>query len=266
MKTRAQKAKEKILDIRNLCFEADFPVLSDITWSINRGERWVLLGANGAGKTSLISTICAYNTPSSGEMAVDGKTYTNYDWQKIRQKIALVGSQIKRAIAPNEIVGDVVVSGKFAVINYWGKITNALRIEAMRNIRALGIAKIADSKWAHISQGERQKVLLARALMIRPKIVFLDEPCAGLDPVARKNFVSFLNGLSDDKSIPAIVLATHYLEEIPPAFSKAIVLAHGRVLASGDTTKILNSRVLSEAYGAPCKMSRRNGKYTLSVE
>lgn len=254
MKKTNQKAKEKkkILDIQKLCFVTDHPVLSNIDWQVFEGERWVLLGANGAGKTSLISTICAYNTPSSGEMTVDGKTYSNYDWQKVRQKIALVGSQIKRSFGANESVLDVVVSGKFAQINYWGRISNALRQEAIAKLRSLGIARLAPRLWSYISQGERQKVLLARALMLTPTIVFLDEPCAGLDPVARKNFIKFLDKLSKNKKIPAIILATHYVEEIPDSFQKAIALKSGRVLFSGDISDVMSSSVMSRIYSSPC--------------
>ncbi len=265
MKTRAQKAKEKILDIRNLSFVADFPILKSVSWTVLRGERWVLLGANGAGKTSLISTICAYNTPSGGEMSVDGKTYSEYDWQKVREKIALVGSQLKRGFDGNERVGDVVVSGKFAMINYWGRITKRLREEAVEKLSKFGIARIADSRWAYISQGERQKVLLARALMIKPSVVFLDEPCSGLDPVARSEFVEFLNGLSADKSIPAIILATHHIEEIPESFTKAIALKKGEVAAIGPKEEVLTAKTLSYIYGAPCKVRRARGEYRLDV-
>lgn len=267
MKESYKKAKEKrkILDIQSLCFETDKKVLDNVNWTVLEGERWVLLGANGAGKTSLLSTVCAYNTPSSGSMCVNGKTYENYDWQKVRQKIALVGSQIKRNIAASESVLDVVISGKFAQINYWGKVTKALVAEAMAKLRSVGLARIADSQWSYISQGERQKVLLARALMLKPSIVFLDEPCAGLDPVARKKFVNFLDKLSARKDIPAIVMATHYVEEIPPSFTRAIAIKRGRVLACGDIRAVMDSDFLSNLYGAKCVLKKNAGRYSLRV-
>ena len=133
MKIAEQKAKEKkILEARELTFEAGRKILDSIDWTVYKGQRWVLLGANGAGKTSLLSTICAYNTPSSGDMWVDGKKYSTCNWQKMREKIALVGSQIKRRINPDEKVLEFVVSGKFAQINYWGKITRPLIFEAYK--------------------------------------------------------------------------------------------------------------------------------------
>ena len=256
---------KKILDIRNLSFIADKPVIDNIDWTVLDGERWVLLGANGAGKTSLISTICAYNTPSSGEMFVDGKEYSNFNWQKMREKIALVGSQLRRAIDRNEKVVDVIVSGKFAQINYFGRITKKLVLEAYEQMKRFGIEYLVDSGWFFISQGERQKVLLARAMMLKPSVVFLDEPCTGLDPIARRAFVNFLDGLCADKSIPAIIMATHYVEEIPPSFTHAIIIKNGKVLACGEIGKVMTSKNLSEAYGAKCVLSKRNGRYMLSV-
>ena len=267
MKIAAQKAKEKkILEARELTFEAGRKILDSIDWTVYKGQRWVLLGANGAGKTSLLSTICAYNTPSSGDMWVDGKKYSTCNWQKMREKIALVGSQVKRRINPDEKVLEVVVSGKFAQINYWGKITRPLIFEAYKKMKELGIGNLVDDRWEYKSQGERQKALIARALMLKPSVVFLDEPCTGLDPVARAKFVEFLDSLAASPKIPAIVMATHYVEEIPPSFSHAIIIKGGKVLVSGEISKVLTSKNLSEAYGAECALSRRNGRYELRIK
>ena len=211
-------------------------------------------------------------------MWVDGKKYSTCNWQKMREKIALVGSQIKRRINPDEKVLEVVVSGKFAQINYWGKITRPLIFEAYKKMKELGIGNLVDDRWEYISQGERQKALIARAqlfaqaaqfpgaLMLKPSVVFLDEPCTGLDPVARAKFVEFLDALAASPKIPAIVMATHYVEEIPPSFSHAIIIKNGKVLVSGEISKVLTSKNLSEAYGAECALSRRNGRYELRIK
>lgn len=266
MKQTSQKAKKinKILDIKGLSFIADKPILDSINWEVNKGERWILMGANGAGKTSLISTICAYTTPSAGNLTVDGNTYSDCNWQKVREKIALVSSHIKRKIEPYESVLDVVVSGKFAMINYWGRITKNLRAEALQKLEYLKIEHIAKSLWLNISQGERQKVMLARALMLNPSVIFLDEPCAGLDPLARINFIKFLDELSNDKSNKAIILATHYVEEIPTSFTHALLLKNGKVLASGKIKDVLTSKNLSETYGAKCTLKKSKGQFKLT--
>ncbi len=256
---------KKTVEIKDLYFIADKEILSAINWDFYEGERWIILGANGAGKTSLLSTICAYNTPSSGEMVVNGKRYSAYDWQKVRMQIALVGSQLSRQIEKSETVLDTVVSGKFAMINYWGKITPALRAQAMRRMASLGIKYLAGNLWGRISQGERKKVLIARALMINPKILFLDEPCSGLDPLARKKFLDFLDELARDVKIPAIAMATHYVEEIPASFTHVLVLKDGKVLAAGKIGETLTSKILSEAYGAKCRLKKEGSKYSLKI-
>lgn len=257
---------KKILDIKDLCFVADKQIiLKDINWSVNEGERWVLLGANGSGKTSLLSTICAYNTPSSGSMSVAGKTYSEYEWQKVRERIAIVSAHLNRQINAEELALETVVSGEFAMLNLWGNVSKGVCSKAVAKLRDFKIEHLAASKWGTLSQGERQKVLIARAMMVNPYVVFLDEPCNGLDPIARAEFVGFMNEISLSKKIPAMVLATHHIEEIPQSFTHALVLKDGAVLASGKIDDIINSHTLSTAYGAKVKVFKRSGKFFLKI-
>lgn len=256
---------KKILDIQNLSFIKDKEILKSVNWQVEKNERWALLGANGAGKTSLLSTICGYEVPSAGVMTVDGKTYSEYEWQKVREKIAIVSAQINRKIQTSETALEIVVSGEFAMLNFWGTAEESVCKKAVKKMKELGVFHLAASRWNQLSQGERQKVQIARALMINPTIMFLDEPCTGLDPVARDNFVGFMEKFSESKKIPAIVLATHYVEEIPPSFTHAIVVKDGEVLASGEIDKVVTSSILSDAYGAKCKVGRKNGRFTLKI-
>jgi len=246
-----------IIDIQKLCFEREKKILHNIDWQVAKGQRWAILGANGAGKTSLISTICAYNTPSSGEIKIDKDTYSESNWQEVRKHIALVGSQLRRQISQSELVIETVISGESATINYWGKPDKKLIQKAKRHLAMLKISNLALSKWGEISQGERQKVLIARALMLKPKVVFLDEPCTGLDPAALKNFLTFLDKLSENKSIGAIILCTHHIEEIPQSFTHALLLKDGQVFASGEIKKVLTSKNLSSIYKAKCVLRNR---------
>lgn len=257
---------KKILDIKDLCFVADKQIiLKDINWRVNEGERWVLLGANGAGKTSLLSTICAYNTPSSGTMTVADKTYSEYDWQKVRERIAIVSAHLNRQINANELVLETVVSGEYAMLNLWGDVSKSVCNKAVAKLEEFKIAHLAASKWGTLSQGERQKVLIARAMMVNPYVIFLDEPCNGLDPIARSEFVGFMNEISRSKKVPAMVLATHHIEEIPPSFTHALVLKDGAVLASGKIAEIINSKTLSTAYGVKVKVFKKAGKFFLKI-
>ena len=259
---------KKVLEIKDLSFEVfgvERKILDDINWSVKKGEHWAMLGANGAGKTSLLSTVCAYNTPSDGTMTVDGKCYSEYDWQKVRERIAIVSAQLNRRIEAHENVFDAVIGGAYAMLNFWGTPSDSVRRRALQKMKELGITYLRDSVWGTISQGERQKVLIARALMIKPAIMFLDEPCGGLDPVARENFIAFINDIAKSANCPPIVLATHHVEEIPPTFTHAIILKNGKVLASGAISDVVTSEILSEAYGAKCVLGRRDSKYTLKI-
>lgn len=259
---------ENVLEIKDLSFEVygvSRPILDHINWNVKKGEHWVLLGANGAGKTSLLSTICAYNTPSSGSMCVDGKMYSEYDWRKMREQIAIVSAQLNKKINGHENVLETVISGAYAMLNFWGIPSEEDCRRASEKMEELGISYLRDSTWDMASQGERQKALIARALMIQPVVMFLDEPCSGLDPVARENFIAFMDNLTKSPDCPPIILATHHVEEIPRSFTHAIVLKDGKVHVSGKIDDVITGEILSEAYGAECEVSRHKGKFYLRV-
>lgn len=258
---------KRILEIKNMAFiTASKRILNGVDWNVENGERWALLGANGAGKTSLMSTICGLNYLSGGEMSVCGKKYSECDWSKIKERIAIVSAGINRHIEPTETVLETVVSGAYAMVNFWGEASETVCRRAVRKMRGMKIERLAPCLMGDISNGERQRVLIARALMINPSVLFLDEPCSGLDPVARDKFVSFLNEIAKAEKIPAIVLATHYLEEIPPSFTHALILKDGKTLAAGKIGDVVNSENLSAAYGAKCVVYRRNGRFFLRAE
>ena len=263
------KNAKKILEMQKLslyAFDSGDKILDSISMCVEDGQRWVVLGANGAGKSSLISAVCGFSMPDECILRVSGLEYSKDNWQRVREKIALIGTHLHREINADEKVVDVIISGKFSQINYWGKITKELILEAYDKMKQIGITHLVDSTWKFISQGERQKVLIARSLMMKPDVIFLDEPCSALDPVARRNFIRFLDKLSKKKSIPAIIMATHYLEEIPPTFTHALILKKGAVRASGKIDEVINSKNLSRAYGAKCNVSKRKGFFSLSLE
>src|SRR3954469_10944664 len=193
-------------------------ILDDVSWEVKRGEHWVVLGANGSGKTSLLKALTGYLSPTGGSIALLGRRYGTCDWRDLRLQIGVVTSAFTNSIPPAEIALDTIISGKYAQLDLWHAGTRADRAAALRRLRASGLAALADRPWTYLSQGERQRVLIARALMARPRLLILDEPCAGLDPVARENFLQFINTLALRRSGPALVLVTHHVEEIMPAF------------------------------------------------
>ena len=241
-------------------------ILKDVHWRLERGEHWVILGANGSGKTSLLSALTAYLTPSVGTVEVLGTTYGRGDWRELRKSVGLVSSSVRQMIGDDTTALEVVVSGKEATINHWGRISPADRRRANRLLRQVEGTKLTERLWRVLSQGERQRVLIGRALMAASRLLILDEPCAGLDPLAREHFLQFVERLGRRRGAPALVLVTHHVEEITPVFSHAMILRDGQVLASGSIVDTLPSKHLSAAFGAPARLRRTsNGRYRLSL-
>lgn len=256
---------ETVLSVAHLRVERDTVILNDICWQIRRGEHWVILGANGAGKTSLLSVLTGYLTPTSGSVSVGTHVYGQTDWREVRTHIGLVSGNIRRLIRPEETGLEVVVSGKDAVLNYWGEITPEQDARARAILAEVGCAYVADRRWAVLSEGERQRCLIGRALMAGYQVLILDEPCSGLDPVARENFLQFVETLAHRPDAPGIVLVTHHVEEITPAFSHVLVLKEGRVLKQGSKADTLTSATLSDAFNAPLTLTTTDSRYTLSL-
>lgn len=239
-------------------------ILQDVVWRVQSGEHWVILGANGSGKTSLLKALTGFLTPTTGEIAVLGQQYGASDWRELRLKIGMVTSAFAAAIPLAETALETVISGKFAQLDLWARVTRADRVAAARLLRLVGAARLATREWVYLSQGERQRVLIARALMPRPRLLILDEPCAGLDPVARENFLNFVDRLARRRGAPALVFVTHHVEEITPAFTHALLLRGGRVIASGPRGRLLTSARLSAAFGAPLRLVRAGDRYRLA--
>ena len=254
------------MEVSHLCVARDGTViLDDVSWRVELGQHWVMLGANGSGKTSLLSALTGYLMPTRGEMVLLGHRYGEADWRELRKHVGLVSSSIRQMMADTEPALDSVISGKYAMIDFWGRPTRRDRTEAARILRQIECTQLAARPWSVLSQGERQRVLIGRALMARPRLLILDEPCAGLDPAAREHFLQFLQRLGRQKNSPALVLVTHHVEEIMPVFSHVLVLKSGRVLAAGPKAKVLSDQILSKAFAARTRLGKVKGRYRLDV-
>lgn len=252
-----------ILDVSGLRILRDGTVIiSDISWRVERGQHWVILGANGSGKTSLLSALTGYLMPTAGEISLLGECYGRSDWRELRKKVGIVSSSVRQMMADDEPALETVASGKYAMIDFWGKLTRADRAQATRLLHSIEAGYLAERPWRVLSQGERQRVLIGRALMARPRVLILDEPCAGLDPAAREHFLHFLQRLGASKNAPTLVLVTHHVEEIMPVFSHLLMLKKGGVLASGRKADVLKSRNLSEAFGESMELQHAGGTKT----
>jgi iron complex transport system ATP-binding protein len=208
--------------------------------------------------------------PTTGEVSLLGECFGRSDWRELRKKVGIVSSSVRQMMADEEPALETVASGKYAMIDFWGKLTRTDRAQAMKLLREVEAAYLAERPWRVLSQGERQRVLIGRALMARPRVLILDEPCAGLDPAAREHFLQFLQRLGQSKNAPTLVLVTHHVEEIMPVFSHMLMLKKGSVLATGKKPAILNSANLSEAFGDRMELQTagagKSKRYALKVK
>jgi len=254
------------LNVRNLHIaRGETVILDDVSWRVKRGEHWAILGANGSGKTSLLSALTAYLPPTAGTIEVLGERYGENDWRELRKRVGLVSSSVRQMMADEEAALQTVVSGKYAMIDYWGEPSTTDRRHAAQILKNIGCSHLATRPWRVLSQGERQRVFIGRALMANPPLLILDEPCAGLDPVAREHFLQFLQELGRRKTAPTLILVTHHVEEIMPVFSHVLLLKDGRVLAQGAKTAVLTSESLSRAFDSRIQLNSENGRYIMSI-
>jgi len=255
-----------LVEVAGLTIHRETAVILDrVDWSMRTGEHWVILGANGSGKTSLLMALTGYLMPTAGGITVLGRTFGESDWRELRRDIGIVSSNLRQRIEENESAREIVASGKYAMLNFWGTLTRADKTDGHDWLDRVGCAHLARRPWAVLSQGERQRVLIARALIASPRLLILDEPCAGLDPVARERFLAFVESLIRTSGGPGLVLVTHHVEEITPGFTHALLLRSGRVLAQGPLRRTLTSATLSQAFGEAAALRQRAGRFHLHL-
>jgi iron complex transport system ATP-binding protein len=259
------KSESIMIEVTALRVEREAVILDSIDWRVARGEHWAILGANGSGKTSLLRALTGYLPPTAGQIRVLGETYGRFDWRDLRMRIGLVSSSVHQMMEDGETALKAVISGRYAQIGYWGELRDDDRRAADTILRRIEARTLRDRPWRFLSQGERQRVLIGRALMASPRLLILDEPCAGLDPVAREHFLQFIQRLARRRGAPTMVLVTHHVEEIVATFSHVLVLKAGRVLTAGPRARVLTSAMLSDAFAAPVRLTRARGRYSLSV-
>jgi iron complex transport system ATP-binding protein len=224
------------------------PILQDIDWAVCSGERWAILGPNGSGKTTLLRVAGARLWPTAGTVEILGRRLGTVDVRTLRGRVAFVSGAVVRELRANQPVREVVASGKFGALEtWWHTYTDEDWADADRLLLDAGVGGVADRDFGVISEGERQHVLLARALMSRPEILLLDEPAAGLDMGARERLMSVLGSIATGPLGP-LVMVTHHTEEIPPGITHAILLAEGRIQRSGRVEEVLTSEAVSQCF------------------
>lgn len=226
-------------------------ILQGINWRVQTGEHWAILGLNGSGKTSLLKIVTGYEWPTRGSVQVLGHTYGRCEIREVRKAIGWVSSALREEIRPQESVLDLVISGKFASIGLWDPVSLDDRRQAEQLLEQMECSHLADSHFGTLSQGEKQKVLLARALMAHPRLLILDEPCFGLDIKAREQVLQQIQSLGTQPDAPTMILVTHHVEEIQPIFTHVLLLAQGRVTACGTKREVLTEEHLQQALDVP---------------
>ncbi len=238
-------------------------LLDDVTWEVEEGERWVVLGPNGAGKTTLLQVAAGRMHPTSGVAGILGEVLGAVDVFELRPRIGLASSSMAERIPQGELVGNVVVTASYGIVGRWRENYEDLDyVRAMQLLKAMGVEHLADRRYGTLSEGERKRVQIARALMTDPELMLLDEPAAGLDLTGREDLVQRLGDLAADTEAPALVLVTHHVEEIPPSFTDVLMLREGRVVAAGPIEPTLTEENLSATFGLPLVLERHDDRWT----
>jgi len=240
-------------------------ILQNINWEVKKGEHWVLFGLNGAGKTAILNLLNAYNFPTKGKVTVLGKEFgKTYLGEKLRKQIGFVSSSIQEKFHPGYNAFEVVLSGAFASIGLYETPTDEMRKKAISLLEEMGCMVYANRNYESLSQGEKQRILIARALMADPGLLIFDEPTNGLDFLAREEFLESVERIAKNHNGPSIIYVTHHVEEVLPVFNKTILLKEGQVFDSGDTNEMISSKILSHFLNVSVEVLWRNSRPLLS--
>jgi iron complex transport system ATP-binding protein len=237
-------------------------LLKGVDWTVEEDERWVILGPNGAGKTTLMQVASAQMHPTSGIAGILGEILGTVDVFELRPRVGITSAALAERIPRHELVRDVVVSASYGVVGRWREQYDDLDHERAADLLTeVGVAHLTERTFGTLSEGERKRVQIARALMTDPELLLLDEPAAGLDLGGREDLVSTLSVLAMDELSPATVLVSHHVEEIPPGFTHALLLRQGEVVAAGPLEHVLTEEIVSATFGMPLQLVHEDGRW-----
>ncbi|WP_409228947.1 ABC transporter ATP-binding protein [Gudongella sp. SC589] len=241
-------------------------ILKNIDWTVKEGENWAILGLNGSGKTTLLNMINGYIFPSEGAVSVLGKTFGGYDLRELRKSIGWVSTALAEKLYGNETALEIVVSGRYASIGLFEDPIVEDVEYAMELLHLLDCRHLADRIYNTLSQGEKQRILIARGLMAKPSLLILDEPCSGLDIFSREKVLATIDGLARSENAPTLIYVTHQTEEILPVFSHALLMRRGEIHSKGYTKDLLTKENLTDFFETEVNCSNSNERYSVGFD
>ena len=253
-----------IVELQDIHFKrSDSTILNNISWTIEEKQHWALLGANGSGKTTLLKIITGYEWPTKGSVSVLGERFGNCNLRELRKRIGWVSTALEHRLPEKDSALEIVLSGIDASMGIFREITEKDLRLAHDALAMVNAENCADRKFGILSQGEQQRILIARALVNQPGLLILDEPCAGLDPAAKVRFLNDLSGLANRPDAPTMILVTHHVEEIDSWINHVMVLKDGRVLSYGSKAEVLTTDILSKALDMEMLVKKEGPRYYL---
>ncbi|MHA6483752.1 ABC transporter ATP-binding protein [Paenibacillus sp. strain BS8-2] len=256
-----------VIDIHNISWErGEETIIKGLDWRVQKGEHWCLLGLNGSGKTTLLNMINGYIWPTSGNVSVLGHKFGEYDLRELRKRIGWVSTSLQQKLYGSDTALKIVLSGVNSTIGVYDELDERDMDRAQELMRSLGCEKLIDRTYQTLSQGERQRVLIARALMNKPELLILDEPCTGLDIFAREQLLNMIANIAKEDNPPTLIYVTHHVEEILPCFEHSLLIKQGSVFASDRTEKLMTSEQMTTFLDVPVQIELSNGRYWLSVQ
>lgn len=253
----------KLLELQHVnVSRSSHHILRDIAWETYAGEHWVILGANGAGKTTLVRSLTGREVVDSGEVAISGRALREYSPEELGAMIGFASSSLISRLRPGQTVREVIKTAAWGQAVSFGEEYEDVDVRRTEDVAcAFGVDHVIDHRFATLSEGEQQRVLLARALMSNPEVLILDEPTAGLDLGARELLMSALTEIISGADSPQLVMITHHIEEIPAGITHALLLKDGAPYYAGPIENALTSATLSELFGLPLSVTQRNGRW-----
>ena len=255
-----------VLEVRDVeVFRSNKRILGPISWQVYEGQRWVILGPNGAGKTTLLQLLAALIHPTKGEVRILGEKMGSVDVFELRPRIGLTSSAMMDLIPGDEKVMDVVLTSAYAIAGRWQEeydLWDESRAKAL--LTTFGVKELGERYFGTLSEGEKKRVQISRALMSDPEVLLLDEPAAGLDLGGREDILARITEYTSDAHSPVTIIVTHHIEEIPAGTTHALLLKDGAAVYAGSISEVLTSQTLEEVFGVRVNLNFDGRRYFAS--